>query len=1038
MKSLFLLLLAASPLFAVPPAPVTALAYHPNGKFLLAGLHGEVRVFLDGDNQAASRLDGFTQRVTALRFSKDGKLLAVASGEPGKSGPVQLFGMDDKTGMLTAKATFTGHRDIVYALDFSPDGKQLASAGYDRSIMLWNTVGASTKEPVQQLKDHSDTVYGLAWHPAGKLLASAGADRAVKVWDVTAGKRLYTLGDPTDWVYAVTWHPEGKLLAAAGADKSIRIWQADAEGGKLVSSVFAHTAPVTKLIYGADGKTLYSMSEGKNLKRWDTAKMVEQFVFPPQPETMLSLAVRPDGQRVAVGRFDGVLQLLEPAKGQLVSQLLPEKPKAPMVGSITPDHARRGQTVKLTIDGTDLSDDSAIDAGVPGVTIKILPGGSDKQRTVELTLPATIPAGLVPLTVKNPAGSFTAMRFFADRFEVALDSTGNDSARRGHTVTLPATLVGQLTRAGEADYYRFTAKANQEIGVQVIVSIAGSKMEPVVELTDASGAVIAEGTTLLGYKIPADGTYAIGIRDKEFRGGSEFSYRLHIGGVSVVTRVLPMGVSAGKQSKLQLVGVNLPSRETTVDVPAMAVPGSKIPVPMAGMTEQPLGEMSVIVGEFAEITSGHVIPVPGTANGVISQSGKTDTWTFAAKKGQPLILEVNARRIGSGLDSYLEILDDKDQPRGRATLRCVARTFVAFRDHDSNQSNIRLETWNELAMGDYVYVGTELLRIFNLPPNPDADCSFYAVNGQRAGQLDTTTGHHPMGAPVYKVEIHPPGTSFPPNGMPVFRLAYRNDDGGALYGKDSHITFDPPADGEYRVRIGDSRGMGRADFGYRLTVRPPKPDFAVSFTPTAPAVWKGGSIPVSAAITRLDGFAGPVQLKLENLPEGFDAPVTQIEAGQASASFALYAAPTAGNTEPKKHPPLKLTATAIIDGKPVIHEANGGMPALLEPGDIVTTTMTDSVTVKPGGETRLTVKIERRNGFTGRIPLEVRGLPYGVRVLDIGLNGILVTEKDTQRDVVIYAEPWVTPKQLPFVVLAKREGKGTEHGAKSVLLKVEK
>jgi hypothetical protein len=68
----------------------------------------------------------------------------------------------------------------------------------------------------------------------------------------------------------------------------------------------------------------------------------------------------------------------------------------------------------------------------------------------------------------------------------------------------------------------------------------------------------------------------------------------------------------------------------------------------------------------------------------------------------------------------------------------------------------------------------------------------------------------------------------------------------------------------------------------------------------------------------------------------------------------------------------------------------------------------------------------------------VRGLPHGVRVLNIGLNGILLTERDTSREVVIYAEPWVKPMEHPFVVLAKREGKGTDHAAKSVLLKVEK
>ena len=110
-------------------------------------------------------------------------------------------------------------------------------------------------------------------------------------------------------------------------------------------------------------------------------------------------------------------------------------------------------------------------------------------------------------------------------------------------------------------------------------------------------------------------------------------------------------------------------------------------------------------------------------------------------------------------------------------------------------------------------IGNEVLRIVQLPLNPDADCSFYAVNGKRLGYLGTTPASHPQGMPVYKVETHPFGTTFPPNGLPVFNLHYRNDDGGPGYSKDSRLFFDPPADGEYIVRIGDARNEGGPNFG---------------------------------------------------------------------------------------------------------------------------------------------------------------------------------------------------------------------------------
>src|SRR5206468_943521 len=91
-----------------------------------------------------------------------------------------------------------------------------------------------------------------------------------------------------------------------------------------------------------------------------------------------------------------------------------------------------------------------------------------------------------------------------------------------------------------------------------------------------------------------------------------------------------------------------------------------------------------------------------------------------------------------------------------------------------------------------------------------------------------------------------------------------------------------------------------------------------------------------------------------------------------------------------------------------------------DPGEIVTTTGESEVTVRPGGEVRLTVKVERRKGFKGRVPVDVQGLPHGVRVLDIGLNGILITEQETSRTVVIHAEPWVEPMAHPRLRSSRR------------------
>ena len=627
------------------------------------------------------------------------------------------------------------------------------------------------------------------------------------------------------------------------------------------------------------------------------------------------------------------------------------------------------------------------------------------------------------------------MPLLVDAYDAIPEKDAGGSPATGQKVTLPTTIAGSIDRAGDVDFFRFEAKKGQQLGVQIVTAAVGSKLEPALQLHWTwPGRVLAEsGSGHLGYTFAEAGTYAVGVRDRDFRGGANMPYRLHLGEIPVVTAIFPLGLQRGTEADVRVQGVFLGTDRVHVKAAADAEPGSKVALALTTPRGTPLGNLQLTVGEFPE-SSANTIAVPGTGNGTIAAAGEAESWTFQAKKGQRLVVEVAARRLGSELDSFIEILDKNGQPVPRAVLRCQAKTFVAFRDHDSAGAGIRLDAWSELATNDLLYVGGELVKIQDLPPNPDADCTFFNTAGQRLGFLDTTPTHHAMNTPMYKVSIHPPGSTFPPNGFPVFTLFYRNDDGGPGYGRDSRLFFDPPADGEYRVRIRDTRGLGGPGYAYRLTVRAPRPSFNVRFNPTAPSIFKGSAASVAIAVDRVDGYDGPIALHFANLPPGLSAPPTVIEAGTYSTTVALFADGAA--QLPAKPLPLKLVGEATIDGAKQVNEALGETPRLLEPGDLVTATEESEVSIQPGGQVKLTVRIERRNGFVGRVPVEVRGLPHGVHALDIGLNGILVNENETRRTVVIYAEPWVQPATHPFVVLARREGKNTEHAAKSVLLKV--
>lgn len=951
--SLLSLLLLPALATAAPPA-VTAVAYSPDGKWLAAGTRGVVHLIDPATGDVVGELPGQTERVTALAVSKVG-VLAVASGEPGKVGKLRLYLVTDpRKPPAKPFVDADAHKDSIHALAFSGDGNALATGSYDRTVKVWPL---DKDRPTLTLTDHSDSVYAVAFSPDGKLLATGAADRAVKVWDTATGKRLYTLADSTDWVYAVAWSPDGKHLAAGGVDKSIRTWKADAEGGTLTHAAFAHQAAVTKLLFTADSKSLFSVGDDKVVKAWDVAKLTEKATLPAQPETILSAALRPDGKQLAVGRFDGVLELVDPTTGKAAFAPLPAKEK---------------------------------------------------------------PKPRFP-TVAEPAAS--------------------DSARTAAKVMLPVSVLGAIDRAGDVDYFRFDATAGQQVGIH-LQPTDPKKLGAVLTISDADGKVVAESANgLLGFVAPKAGTYAVGVSDKEFRGGPGFDYTLNVGDVPVVTGVHPLGVQRGTSATVRVDGVNLgepTGRTVTLTVPATAEVGSRVPVPLPPVKgETPLGTASVVVGEFPSAvvtTDGADISVPGTADGTLAKPGDSQVVRFKATKGQKLIVEVHAGRLGSPLDSAIEIRDADGKPLPRAVLRSVAQTYVTFRDHNADSPGIRLEAWNELRTNDYLYVDTELVRIKALPKNPDDDCQFVQAGGKRAGFLGTTPTHHAMNTPMYKVEIHPPGSTFPPNGLPVFPIAYRNDDGGDGFGSDSMLEFDAPADGAYQVKVADARGAGGPNYGYRLTVRPPRPDFTLGVSPMNPAVWRNGGIPLTVTAKRIDGFTGPIRVTFDGLAAPFSAPATVIEAEQTSATVTLFAT----DAKAEKAGPFKAVGTVTIADKPVTREASGGTPTVQEPGDLVTTTSVGEVTLKPGGETKLTVTIERLGDFKGRVPLDVRGLPHGVKVLNIGLNGILVLPDQTEREIVISCEPWVQPTEVPIVVLSRSERKNSEHAARSVLLKVAK
>jgi hypothetical protein len=253
--------------------------------------------------------------------------------------------------------------------------------------------------------------------------------------------------------------------------------------------------------------------------------------------------------------------------------------------------------------------------------------------------------------------------------------------------------------------------------------------------------------------------------------------------------------------------------------------------------------------------------------------------------------------------------------------------------------------------------------------------------------------------------------------LPLVRLYARNDDGGPGFGKDSRLEFTAPADGEYTVRIRDVRGFSGDNFAYRLNIRPPQPDFRLSVNPRNPNIPVGGAIPVTVTSLRMDGFDGPIEVQVEGAPSGLKAQTAVIKPGQISTTLTIAADV---EVKPFAATPFQVVGRAKAGTEILVRYANPEdklkFLALAPNPDIRMTAVTKSVEVEPGGTAEITVQIERLNGFGGRVPVEVRNLPNRVRVLDTGLNGVLINEDENKRSFTIEALETAQPgEQLVWV-----------------------
>jgi hypothetical protein len=361
----------------------------------------------------------------------------------------------------------------------------------------------------------------------------------------------------------------------------------------------------------------------------------------------------------------------------------------PVITDLQPRGAQKGKPFTLTLTGRNLGEGAKIRSTMPAAFTLLAPdrpapiSGGQMQaegRTATFLVEPAADAGtgVYPIRVVTGEGISNVLLFTVGAFpELSEDESRsgalpntNDTKETAQPLPPPPFTLNAALRGPERDVFRLSARAGEKRVIEVEARRCGSAIDPLLEIFDVDGRVIArsEDAPLLGLDarvdvaFPKDGDYYVVVRDARFSTQTANFYRLKVGSYSYPRELFPLGGRRGElvETALGAETIKVDLRNTGPNVREIFVnlPGSPaLPVPFV------VGDDPEVSAPVADAT----MSAPVTINGRLAAAGQVDRYTLRVPPTRAMTFRIQARELGtSKLMAVITVRDEKGNVLGRS------------------------------------------------------------------------------------------------------------------------------------------------------------------------------------------------------------------------------------------------------------------------------------------------------------------------------------------------------------------------------------